>query len=90
MTRMTAKDTPRLPLRLALGLMAAGGIGGAVLSRLVYDGDVVFPALVGACFGLAVAATGKRRMAIGANDVRSRRVQRFYAATKPQGDGDGT
>jgi len=82
MPRDTA-ETPRVASRMSrrtiLLLMAAGAIGAAVVSRVVYGGDIVFPALMGACFGLAVAATGQRRMRIGAEDVRSIKMQQHYA-----------
>ncbi len=73
---------------MALALAIVGAFGAAILSKLLYGGEIVFPALMGACFGLAVAATGQRRMRIGASDIRSVKVQRNYAnAEKREGIG---
>lgn len=68
----------RVGLRTLVGLAGLGAVGAVALSVWLYDGRVVFPALMGAGFGLAVAATGQRRMRSGASDLRSRKVQAHY------------
>lgn len=78
---MTAErdiDAPRVTLKVKVVLVAAGALGAGLVSHFLYGGDIVFPALMGGCFGLAVAATGQRRMRTGARDFRSQRVQAFY------------
>jgi len=77
-------DGPTVPWRTRVLLMAFGAVGAVALSVVLYDGEVVFPALLGACFGLAVAATGQRRLRIGVEDIRARRVRAHYS------DGDTT